>query len=212
MPKVAEICALAPVIPVITVERIEHAEPLAKALVAGGLPVLEITMRTPVALEAIRAIRAACPDGIVGAGTLRSPRDVPACLEVGAVFGVSPGAPEPLMAAVERHGMPFLPGCMTATEAMTLAERGHEVLKFFPASAAGGTALLKSLASPLPDIGFCPTGGISLETAPDYLGLPNVRVVGGTWVAPKELIDAGDWPAIEALARDAVDRLRPLQR
>ena len=211
MPTTSEICALAPVIPVITVERLEHAAPLARALVAGGLPVLEVTMRTPVALEVIRAMRAACPDAIVGAGTLRRPADVSACRDAGALFGVSPGAPAPLMAAVEAVGLPFLPGCATATEAMALADRGYEVLKFFPAGAAGGAAFLKSLASPLPDVGFCPTGGISLENAPDYLRLSNVRVVGGSWVAPKAMVDGGDWTAIEKLADESVAALGPLR-
>jgi 2-dehydro-3-deoxyphosphogluconate aldolase / (4S)-4-hydroxy-2-oxoglutarate aldolase len=211
MPTVAELCALAPVIPVLTVERIEDAAPLARALARGGLPVLEVTLRTPVALAAIAQMRTACPEAIVGAGTLCRPADVAACRDVGAVFGVSPGAPAALMDAVKAAGLAFLPGCATATEAMALSDRGYKIVKFFPAEAAGGAGLLKSLSSPLPHIGFCPTGGVTLENAPDYLALANVRVVGGSWVAPKSAVDAGDWDAIEALARDAVARLRPTQ-
>ncbi len=204
---VAEICARAPVIPVLIVEELDQATPLAEALVAGGLSVLEVTLRTDCALDAIRAMRAACPQAVIGAGTLRGPGDVTTCLEAGAAFGVSPGATPRLLDAVEAAGMPFLPGCATPSEAMALAERGYEVVKFFPAGAAGGPALLASLASPLPDLGFCPTGGVSLANAPDYLKLANVRVVGGSWVAPAERIRAGNWAAIEALARQAVETL-----
>ena len=212
MPSVRDICGAAPVIPVLLIERLADAAPLAQALVAGGLPILEVTLRTDCALDAIREMRAAAPDAIIGAGTLRRPADLAVCREAGAQFGVSPGAPAPLVEAVRAAGLPFLPGCATPTEAMVLAEHGFEVLKFFPAGAAGGPAMLKSLVSPLPDIGFCPTGGVSLENAPDYLKLPNVAVVGGSWVAPPSLIDAGDWPAIESLARQAVAHLAPLQR
>lgn len=206
-----DICALAPVIPVITIERLEDAAPLAEALVAGGLPALEVTLRTPVALDAIRAMKIAAPQAVVGAGTLRRPADVADCIAAGAAFGVSPGAPAGLMDAVAAAGMPFLPGCATATEAMALAEHGFSTVKFFPAGAAGGPGLLKSLSAPLPDIGFCPTGGVSLANAPDYLSLPNVRVVGGTWVAPLDLVRAGDWAGIERLAREAVTLLAPLR-
>jgi 2-dehydro-3-deoxyphosphogluconate aldolase/(4S)-4-hydroxy-2-oxoglutarate aldolase len=189
-PDVEAICAAAPMIPVLIVEDIETAAPLARALVEGGLPVLEITLRTPVALDAIRAMKEACPDAIVGAGTLRGPEDVAACLEAGAAFGVSPGAPGRLMDALasDAPDWPFLPGCATATEAMTLADRGYRVVKFFPAGPAGGPSYLKGLASPLPDLGFCPTGGVTMANAPDYLRLPNVRVVGGSWVAPAEAV------------------------
>ncbi len=211
MPSIREICAAAPVIPVLLVERLADAAPLARALVAGGLPVLEVTLRTDCALDAIRDMRAAVPNAVVGAGTLRRPADVANCREAGAQFGVSPGAPMPLIEAANAAGYPFLPGCATPTEAMALADQGFEVVKFFPAGAAGGPAMLKALASPLPDIRFCPTGGITLDNAPDYLGLPNVAVVGGSWVAPKPLIDAGDWPTIESLAREAVARLAPLR-
>ena len=211
MPNIRDICAAAPVIPVLMVERSADAAPLARALVAGGLPVLEVTLRTDCALAAIREMRAAIPEAIIGAGTLRHPADVAACRDAGAQFGVSPGAPMPLIEAVTAAGYPFLPGCATPTEAMALADQGFEVVKFFPAGAAGGPAMLKALASPLPDLRFCPTGGVTLDNAPDYLGLPNVAVVGGSWVAPKSLIDAGDWTAVESLAREAVARLAPLQ-
>lgn len=196
-----EIIAAAPVIPVLIVDDAEIAAPLARALVAGGLRALEVTLRTPAALGAIGAMRAACPEAFIGAGTLREPADVAACRMAGASFGVSPGGPPALLDAVGQW--PFLPGCATATEAMALAARGFKVVKFFPAEQAGGAAYLKALASPLPDIAFCPTGGISLANAPAYLSLPNVRVVGGSWVAPAEAVVARDWDRVERLAREA---------
>ncbi len=211
MPSIRDICAAAPVIPVLLVERLADAAPLARALVAGGLPVLEVTLRTDCALAAVGEMRAAVPNAVVGAGTLRHRADVAACREAGAQFGVSPGASMPLIEAANAAGYPFLPGCATPTEAMALADQGFEVVKFFPAGAAGGPGMLKALASPLPDLRFCPTGGVTLDNAPDYLSLPNVAVVGGSWVAPKSLIDAGDWAAIESLAREAADRLAPLR-
>lgn len=200
------ILAAAPVIPVLIVEDAETAAPLAKALVAGGLRALEVTLRTPAALEAIGAMRMACPDAFVGAGTLRSAADVAACRLAGAAFGVSPGSTPALLDAVGQW--PFLPGCATATEAMALAERGFRTVKFFPAEQAGGAAYLKALASPLPDIAFCPTGGVSLDNAPAYLALPNVRVVGGSWVAPADAVKARDWDRIERLAREAAGLAR----
>jgi len=206
-----EICRLAPVIPVLTVERIEDAIPLARALVAGGLLVLEVTLRTDCALAAIRAMKDAVPDAVIGAGTLRNARDVEACMKAGAVFGVSPGGPAGLIAAVNAAGLPFLPGCASPTEAMTLADHGFEVVKFFPAEAAGGIPMLKSMAGPLPDITICPTGGVGLANAPDYLKLPNVAVVGGSWVAPMDAIARGDWELIERLSREAVAALAPFQ-
>ena len=204
-----DIAAAASVIPVLIVEELDHAAPLARALVSGGLTALEVTLRSPVALDVIRAMREAAPEAIVGAGTLRRPADVDACRAAGAEFGVSPGAPDALLDAVE--DWPFLPGCATATEAMRLADRGFSLVKFFPAGPAGGPSLLKALASPLPDIAFCPTGGVSLANAPDYLALPNVRVVGGSWVAPPEALRAGDWDRVAALAREAaaLPRRRP---
>ena len=198
----ARICRLAPVIPVLVIEDPAHARPLAEALVAGGLPALEVTLRTPVALEAIRAM-AGVPGGVVGAGTLLIPADVKAAKAAGATFGVSPGATPGLIAACEDEGLPLLPGAATASEIMALLERGYTVQKFFPAEQAGGVAYLKSIGSPLPQVGFCPTGGISLKIAPDYLSLKNILCVGGSWVAPKEAMAQGDWAAITRLAREA---------
>lgn len=199
-----DVCAKVPMVPVLTIEAADDAVPLAKALIAGGLPVLEITLRTSVALRAIEAISAACPDAIVGAGTLRTAADVKSCIDAGTRFGVSPGAPAGLMDAVDAASFPFLPGCATATEAMSLADRGYAVMKFFPAEAAGGVSLLRSLAAPLPDIRFCPTGGISLENAAAYLALPNVVTVGGSWVTPANLLKSRDWAAIEQVTRETV--------
>ncbi|MGG7568498.1 bifunctional 4-hydroxy-2-oxoglutarate aldolase/2-dehydro-3-deoxy-phosphogluconate aldolase [Rhodovulum sp. DZ06] len=207
-----EICALAPLIPVITVEKIEQAAPLAKALYAGGLRALEVTLRTDCALEAIKAMRAAVPEASVGAGTLRDARDVMACLEAGVDFGVSPGSPAGLMEAVAAAKMPFLPGCASPTEAMTLADKGFKVVKFFPAEAAGGVPMLKSMAAPLPDIKVCPTGGVSIQNAPDYLKLPNVAVVGGSWICPMDAVRGGDWDKIERLCAFAVEALAPYQQ
>lgn len=197
-----EICRRAPIVPVLVVEDVAHARPLAEALVAGGLPALEVTLRTPAALDVI-AEMAKVPGGVVGAGTLLTPDDVAAAKAAGAQFGVSPGATDALLDAAEAHDLPMLPGAATASEAMRLLERGYTVLKFFPAEAAGGAPFLKSLASPLPQIRFCPTGGVSPANAGDYLGLPNVICAGGSWVAPKPAMAAGDWAGIEALAREA---------
>lgn len=198
----AALCGLAPVIPVLVIEDAGTAGDLARALVAGGLPVLEVTLRTDAALEVIRAM-ASVEGGVVGAGTLLTPADVAAAKEAGALFGVSPGATPTLLAAAEDADLPILPGASSASEAMALLERGYTVQKFFPAEAAGGVKFLGSLASPLPQITFCPTGGINLAKAPDYLALPNIRCVGGSWVAPKDKIAAGDWAGIEALAAEA---------
>lgn len=207
----AEICALAPVIPVLVVEDAATAAPLARALVAGGLRTLEITLRTPAALDAIRAMTEAAPEAIVGAGTLLTPGDVKAAMAAGARFGVSPGATSRLLDAAAEAGLPMLPGVATPSEAMAAAERGLTHLKFFPAEQNGGAPVLAAWAGPLPHLTFCPTGGVSLANAADYLSLPNVAVVGGSWVAPKGLVAQGDWAGIEALARDAVARLGPLQ-
>lgn len=197
-----KICRAAPIIPVLIVEDIAHAKPLAEALVAGGLPALEVTLRTPAALEVIAAM-AQVPGGIPGAGTLLTPDDVKRAVDAGAQFGVSPGATDKLLDAAEAEGLPMLPGAASASEAMRLLERGYTVQKFFPAEAAGGAAFLKALSSPLPQVRFCPTGGVSPTNAPDYLGLPNVLCAGGSWVAPKDRMQAGDWDAITALAREA---------
>lgn len=200
--KAAEICRLAPVVPVIVVEDPAHAAPLARALVAGGLPALEVTLRTPAALDAIRAM-ADVPGGVVGAGTLLTPADVKAAKAAGAKFGVSPGATDRLLEACAEAELPLLPGAATASEIMALLEKGYTVQKFFPAEQAGGAAYLKSIGSPIPQVKFCPTGGISLKNARDYLGLKTVLCVGGSWVAPKEALAAGDWAAVTRLAAEA---------
>lgn len=197
-----DICKLAPVVPVLVVDDVSTARPLAEALVAGGLPALEVTLRTPAALEAIRAM-ADVPGGVVGAGTLITPADVRAAKDAGARFGVSPGATPALLAACAEADLPLLPGAATATEAMMLLEQGFDMLKFFPAEASGGAPALKAIGAPLPQIDFCPTGGVSPENAMDYLSLPNVVCAGGSWVAPKSAITSGDWAGIEALARAA---------
>ncbi len=197
-----EICRLAPIIPVLVVDDVAHAAPLARALVAGGLPTLEVTLRTKAALDVIAAM-AEVAGGVVGAGTLITPADVKAAKAAGARFGVSPGATDALLDACEDEGLPLLPGAATASEAMRLLERGYRVQKFFPAEAAGGAPFLKSLASPLPQIRFCPTGGISPQNAESYLSLPNVICAGGSWIAPKDMVTKGDWAGIEALARTA---------
>lgn len=196
------ICRMAPVIPVLVIEDPAHARPLAEALVAGGLPVLEVTLRTPAALEAITEM-AQVDGGIVGAGTLITPDDVARALAAGARFGVSPGATDALLDAAAATGLPLLPGAATASEAMRLLERGHDMLKFFPAEASGGAPALRSLAGPLPQISFCPTGGVNPQNASSYLALPNVVCAGGSWVAPDDMVRAGDWAGITALARTA---------
>ncbi len=196
------LCRLAPVIPVLVIDELAHAEPLARALVAGGLPVLEVTLRTPVALDAIRAM-ARVPGGVVGAGTLLTPADVTAAVAAGARFGVSPGATERILAACEDADLPLLPGAATASEVMALLERGYRVQKFFPAEANGGAPALKAIGAPIPQVRFCPTGGVSPKNVGDYLGLSNVLCVGGSWVAPKDLMVRGDWDGIVALARAA---------
>lgn len=197
------LAAHGPVIPVIVVDRIEHAVPLARSLIAGGVKVLEVTLRTPVALAAIAAMARAVPEAIVGAGTLRSAADVRAAVDAGARFGVSPGYTREVGAACREAGLPLLPGVATAGEVMAASADGHAFLKFFPASAAGGVPMLKALGGPFPDIAFCPTGGIGAETAPQYLALPNVRVVGGSWLTPAEALRDGDWARITQLARAA---------
>lgn len=205
--KAAEICRLAPVVPVLVLDDIAHAVKLAQALVAGGLPVLEVTLRTPVALDAIRAM-SQVPGGRVGAGTLLTPADVKAAKAAGATFGVSPGATERLLDACAEYDLPLLPGAVTASEIMALLEKGYTVQKFFPAEQSGGAAFLKSIGSPIPQVKFCPTGGIGLKNARDYLGLANILCVGGSWVAPKEAMMRGDWASITQLAAEAA-ALRP---
>jgi len=192
-----------PVIPVLTIERAADALPLARALVAGGLPVIEVTLRTKAALEAIRAIAAEVPDCVVGVGTVLRAADIGAAIAAGAKYLVSPGTPAELAAALADVGIPVLPGCATVSEAMALGARGFKVLKFFPAEASGGTAWLKSIAAPLPELKFCPTGGIDSKNIATYLGCPNVLAVGGSWVAPKDAIASGDFARITQLARAA---------
>lgn len=198
-----ELAALGPVIPVIVLQRVADAVPLARALVDGGVRVLEVTLRTPVALEAMRAIAAAVPEAVVGAGTIRSEADARAARDAGCRFGVSPGYARDIGRACRDIGLPLLPGVATASEVMAAHADGYDFLKFFPATAAGGIPMLKALAGPFPDIAFCPTGGISAETAPQFLALPNVKVCGGSWLTPQDAVDAGDWARITALARAA---------
>ena len=198
-----ELAQHGPVIPVIVLNRVEHAVPMARALLAGGVRVLEVTLRTPVALDAIRAIVREVPEAIVGAGTLRTAADVQAAVEAGCRFGVSPGYTPSLGAVCRQHGLPLLPGVATASEVMAACDDGLDFLKFFPASAAGGVPLLKALAGPFPDVAFCPTGGLTLQTAPQVLSLPNVLVCGGSWLTPQDAMDAGDWPRLTQLAREA---------
>lgn len=200
---VREICAMVPVIPVLVIDDIDHAVPLGQALCDGGLRVLEITLRTAGALEAVRRLVDALPGATVGVGTLRSADDVARSVAAGAAFGVSPGATEAILDACETAGLPLLPGAATPSEMMRLAERGYVTQKLFPAEAVGGRALLKSVASPLPDIAFCPTGGITAQSAREYLALGNVLCVGGSWVAPPDALAARDWDRITRLARAA---------
>ncbi|MFE5815119.1 bifunctional 4-hydroxy-2-oxoglutarate aldolase/2-dehydro-3-deoxy-phosphogluconate aldolase [Streptomyces sp. NPDC056479] len=194
---------LAPVVPVVVVDDPSDAVPMARALVAGGLPAIEVTLRTPAALEAIRAIADAVPEAVVGAGTVITPEQVTRAVEAGARFLVSPGWTDLLLEAMRASGVPCLPGVSTTSEVVALLERGVREMKFFPAEAAGGTAYLKSLYGPLPQARFCPTGGIGPATAPDYLALPNVGCVGGSWMLPADAVAARDWARIEGLAREA---------
>jgi 2-dehydro-3-deoxyphosphogluconate aldolase/(4S)-4-hydroxy-2-oxoglutarate aldolase len=194
---------LAPVIPVVIIEDAKHAVPMARALVAGGIPAIEVTLRTPAALDAIRAIAQEVEGAVVGVGTVLTANDLLAAERAGARFAVSPGMSPKLLAAADDSTLPLLPGIATASEAMALLERGYRHLKFFPAVPAGGAKLLGAWASPLPQIRFCPTGGIALSTAKDFLSLPNVLCVGGSWLTPADKLKAGDWAAIEQLAREA---------
>lgn len=192
-----------PVIPVIVIQRVADAVPLAEALVAGGVRVLEVTLRTPAALAAMEAMARAVPEAIVGAGTLRTPADVKAARDAGCRFGVSPGFTQALADACQTHELPLLPGVSTASEVMQATAAGYGFLKLFPAVAVGGVQLLKALSGPFPDVAFCPTGGVTPESAPSFLSLPNVKVCGGSWLTPQDAIDAGDWGRITALARAA---------
>lgn len=202
-PLTGSVLDLAPVIPVVVVSDVEHAVPLARALVAGGLPAIEVTLRTPEALPAIERIAAEVPEAVVGAGTVVTPDDVAASAAAGARFLVSPGSTPRLLDAMQDSALPFLPGAATASEVLALLERGIREVKFFPAADAGGPSYLRSLGGPLPSVRFCPTGGIDRASAPDYLALPNVACVGGSWVTPRDALAAGDWARVEQLAREA---------
>ena len=191
------------VVPVVTLARIEQAVPLARALVAGGLPVVEVTLRSPAALDGIAEIAREVPEAVIGAGSLRAPEQIAQARAAGARFGVSPGHTAALLDAAEAGGMAYLPGAATASEAMALTERGYDLIKWFPAGPLGGPAALRALAAPLPEIAFCPTGGIGPDNLADYLACPNVACIGGSWLAPPELLAAEDWAAIEARARRA---------
>ena len=192
-----------PVIPVIVLQRVADAVPLARALVAGGVKVLEITLRTPVALDCMRAIAGEVPEAIVGAGTIRSVADAKASLAAGCRFGVTPGYSPDIGRACQDIGLPLLPGVATASEVMAANADGYGFLKFFPATAAGGIPMLKALHGPFGDVLFCPTGGITPETAPQFLALPNVKVCGGSWLTPQDAVDRQDWARITALAAAA---------
>lgn len=198
-----DIMRTSPVIPVIAIDNIEHAVPLAKALVAGGIRVLEVTLRTEHGIPAIRAMAEQVPDAIVGVGTLTQPEEFAAARDAGAVFGVSPGLTQALIDAAKRSGLPLLPGVMTPSEVMAAREAGFRQLKLFPAVPAGGIGMLNSIAGPLPDLMFCPTGGISQETASQFLACKNVACVGGSWLTPKNAMKSGDWQQITELARAA---------
>ncbi len=207
-PSLEQILGRAPVIPVIVIHDLAHAAPLADALVAGGLPVLEVTLRTPAGLPAIEAMRRAVPEAVVGVGTLSSPAQFGESARAGAQFGVSPGLTTALVEASRNAPFPFLPGVMTASEVMGAREAGFRHCKLFPAQQAGGTGMLRALHSVFPEVSFCPTGGVHLDNAAEYLALPNVVCVGGSWVAPNALIQDGDWLAIRKLAQQAA-ALRP---
>ncbi|HEX4377564.1 MAG TPA: bifunctional 4-hydroxy-2-oxoglutarate aldolase/2-dehydro-3-deoxy-phosphogluconate aldolase [Steroidobacteraceae bacterium] len=205
---IRQLLAIAPVIPVIRIDNVEHAVPMAQALVAGGLRVLEVTLRTPVALSAIERIRASVPDAIVGAGTLQRPADFKSAAVAGAQFAVTPGLTAALVEAAREVDYPLLPGVMTPSELLYAAGLGYHTLKLFPAEQAGGVRMLSALGGPFPEVLFCPTGGVTLENAPSYLALKNVGCVGGSWLTTPELMSKGDWRRIEALARESF-ALRP---
>jgi 2-dehydro-3-deoxyphosphogluconate aldolase/(4S)-4-hydroxy-2-oxoglutarate aldolase len=202
-PSESSLLSRVPVVPVVVVDDPAHAVPVARALVAGGLPVIELTLRTPVALDAIRAIASEVPEILVGAGTIVTPGQAKEALDAGAQFLVSPGSTPSLLGAMADTGLPFLPGTATVSEVLAVLEAGYTELKFFPAEASGGAAFLKSIASPVPAARFCPTGGITAATAPSYLALPNVGCVGGSWLTPADALAAGDWGRVTELARAA---------
>lgn len=205
---IEDLPALGPVIPVIVLHRREHAVPMARALIDGGVRVLEVTLRTPAALDAIADIARDVPEALVGAGTLRTAADVARVRDAGARFAVSPGYSAALASVCRQHDLPLLPGVSTASEVMAAADAAFAFLKLFPAGAVGGVELLRALAGPFSDVGFCPTGGVSASNAPDYLKLPNVRCVGGSWLVPSDALERQDWPRIRALAAQAAQLRR----
>ncbi|KAA2254836.1 bifunctional 4-hydroxy-2-oxoglutarate aldolase/2-dehydro-3-deoxy-phosphogluconate aldolase [Solihabitans fulvus] len=196
---------LSPVVPVVVLDDADQAVSLAKALLRGGIRVIELTLRTPAALAAIERVAAEVPEMVVGAGTVTAPEHAELAAKAGAAFLVTPGSTDRVLDAVEATGLPFLPGASTVSEAMRLAERGLTALKFFPAEAAGGVDFLKSIGGPLPGLRFCPTGGITPQSAPNYLALANVGCVGGSWLTPKSALAAGDFGLIESLAKAAAE-------
>ena len=198
-----DILKLGPVMPVVVIGSADQAEPLADALLAGGIRTAEITLRTPAAIKAIENMARNCPDITVGAGTVRTAHDAQTAADAGSQFAVSPGTTQAVLEGCQGANLPLLPGAASVTEMMTLAEQGYSVQKFFPANAAGGISFIKSLSSPLPDLTFCPTGGINETTAPDWLALPNIACVGGSWIAPQALIESGDFAEITNRARVA---------
>jgi 2-dehydro-3-deoxyphosphogluconate aldolase / (4S)-4-hydroxy-2-oxoglutarate aldolase len=200
---VGQLLELAPVVPVVVLHDAEHAVPLAEALLRGGIGIIEVTLRTPAALRGLELIAREVPDMVVGAGTVTTPGQVDAVRNAGARFLVTPGSPEHLLGAALVSGLPLLAGASTVTEMMRLAEHGLTGMKFFPAEASGGRDYLAAVAGPLPGLRFCPTGGITVTTAPDYLALPNVACVGGSWLTPRDAIESGDWARIERLAAEA---------
>ena len=200
---IQDILMLGPVIPVIVISSADKAEPLADALLAGGVRTAEITLRSPAAIKAIEKIARNCPDITVGAGTVLTARDAQTAADAGSQFAVSPGTTPSVIEGCKSAGLPLLPGAATVSEMMILAEQGYSLQKFFPADAAGGISFIQSLSSPLPDLTFCPTGGISETTAPDWLALPNIACVGGSWIAPQALIESGDFAEITNRARVA---------
>ena len=192
-----------PVMPVVVLDSLEHAVPVARALVAGGLPAIELTLRTPVALDAIRAIVSEVPEILIGAGTITTPANAKEALDAGAQFLVSPGTTRQLLHAMQDTGLPFLPGTATVSEVLAALEAGVTEMKFFPAAASGGTPFLKAVGAPVPAARFCPTGGITLASAPSYLALANVGCVGGSWITPADALEAGDWDRVTQLAAEA---------
>ncbi|RSS39896.1 bifunctional 4-hydroxy-2-oxoglutarate aldolase/2-dehydro-3-deoxy-phosphogluconate aldolase [Streptomyces sp. WAC08241] len=210
MTSVFDLAPEAPVVPVVVIEDAADAVPLARALVAGGLPLIEVTLRTPAALDAVRAVADGVPEAVVGAGTVLSAAGVAEAVGAGARFLVSPGWTGRLLGAMRESGVPFLPGVSTVSEVVALLEQGVDAMKFFPAEAAGGVPYLKSLAGPLPQARFCPTGGVSAASAPAYLALPNVGCVGGTWMLPPDALAARDWARVESLAREAAALRTPV--